>query len=221
MLLFSTLLAQRGFAHAFATRTAKDAQLQGVLGTTEVVQVKQVHGGRVVEADAAPGTEADAIVARGTGAARQQVIAVGVRVADCVPILIAASNGGDVAAVHAGWRGVVAEVVPAAVRALGGGPVFAAIGPCIGACCFEVGSDVADRIARTCKERRVVVWEARGKAYVDLRAAVRAQLLALGVADAQIEDVPGCTTHDPERFHSYRRDGEQSGRMLAAIATRR
>ncbi|MDP9000880.1 MAG: polyphenol oxidase family protein, partial [Myxococcota bacterium] len=159
MLLFSTLLTAQRFPHAFATRTTKDAELQRVLGTTEVIQSKQVHGSRVVEADAPPGTEADAIVARSTRAAPQAIIAVGVRVADCVPVLIAAAKSGDVAAVHAGWRGVVAEVVPAAVKALGGGPVFAAIGPCIGACCFEVGSDVAARIAGTCKEKRVVVWE--------------------------------------------------------------
>ncbi len=54
--------------------------------------------------------------------------------------------------------------------------------------------------------------------YVDLRAAVRAQLAALGFT--RIEDVPGCTKHEPERFHSFRRDGANSGRMLAAIASR-
>lgn len=221
MVLYSTLLAKEGFAHAFPTRSAKDAQLHALLGTDGVVQVKQVHGGRAVEADAPPGTEADAIVARRTSPAGGKIVAVGVRVADCVPILVADPNSGDVAAVHAGWRGVVAEVVPAAVRALAGGPLVAAIGPCIGACCFEVGRDVAARIAGACKEGRVVVWEARDKAYVDLRAAVRAQLLALGVADAHIDDVPGCTKHDADRFHSYRRDGAESGRMLAAIATRR
>ena len=58
------------------------------------------------------------------------------------------------------------------------------------------------------------------KAYVDLRAAVRAQLRALGLADDAIDDVPGCTKHEPDRFHSFRRDGANSGRMLAAIATR-
>ena len=66
-----------------------------------------------------------------------------------------------------------------------------------------------------------VVRRQGDKAYVDLRAAVRAQLRALGLDDARIDDVAGCTKHEPERFHSFRRDGADSGRMLAAIAPRR
>jgi YfiH family protein len=199
------------------------------LSTDAIVQVKQVHGGRIVEAAAAVGTEADAIVARASprpvagcaAAAESASVTVGVRVADCVPLLLADPRTGDVAAVHAGWRGVVAKIVPAAVKALGRGPLYAAIGPCIGACCFEVGRDVGAEIAAACGAQRVVVWGAQDKVYVDLRGAVRAQLLAVGVAEAHIEDVPGCTKHDAARFHSYRRDGAGGGRMLAAIATRR
>jgi YfiH family protein len=222
MLLCSTLLGNKGFAHAFPTRGTQDAQLCAHLGTDVVVQVKQVHGGRCVEADAPPGTEGDAIVAREVGTPSRERIAVGVRVADCLPLLLADPLGGSVAAVHVGWRGVVAQVVPAAVEALGGGPLLAAIGPCIGACCFEVARDVAAQIVRACGGAdRVIVRETGDKAHVDLRAAVRAQLLALGVPNADIEDVPGCTKGDVARFHSYRRDGAASGRMLAAIATRR
>jgi YfiH family protein len=211
--LRSRLLADQGFAHGFPTRDMHDADLCPILQTNFVVQVRQVHGGRAVEADAASGTEADAIIAR----RRSGPAVVGVRVADCVPLLLADFSSGDVAAVHAGWRGVVAEVVPAAVRTLAGRRVFAAIGPCIGPCCFEVGHDVADQIARATTERAIV--SALGeKMHVDLRTAVRAQLLAHGVAEECIEDVPGCTKHEPERFHSYRRDGARSGRMLAVIS---
>jgi YfiH family protein len=218
MLLYSKLLAAQGFAHAFPTRDIRDADLYAFLGTDRVVQVKQVHGGRVVGANAPHETEADAIVAR-----RCDSIAVGVRVADCVPLLVADPSSGDVAAVHAGWRGVVAQVVSAAITTLGGGPLLAAIGPCIGGCCFEVGRDVAERLERACgrSPASIVVRTAGLKAYVDLRAAVRAQLRELGIAENHIEDVPGCTKHEPGRFHSYRRDGANSGRMLAAIATRR
>lgn len=192
------------------------------------MQVKQVHGGRVVEADAvlAQGAtvEADAIVARAATAA----VAIGVRVADCVPVLLADPRTGDVAAVHAGWRGVVAGVVGAAVSALGGELAVAAIGPCIGACCFEVGPDVAAQIAKACGISApvagaggagAIVLLREDKVYVDLRRAVRTQLVAVGVR--RVDDVEGCTKHEAARFHSYRRDGAGSGRMLAAIATRR
>jgi copper oxidase (laccase) domain-containing protein len=104
-------------------------------------------------------------------------------------------------------------VVRAGVELLGGKTLVAAIGPCIGACCFEVGADVADQIG-------FVVHRRGDKAYVDLRAAVRAQLLALGLTGTRVEDVAGCTKHEAERFHSFRRDGANSGRMLAAIAAR-
>jgi YfiH family protein len=221
-------LLEAGFAHAFPTRNTADRELIEGLGAGHagVVQVRQVHGARVVEAAGARNQEADAIVARG----RLGRVAVGVRVADCVPVLVGDPSTGDVAAIHAGWRGVVAGVVGEAIGALlrnadapapnrehandrsrAAAPLLAAIGPCIGPCCFEVGLDVAARIG-------FVVLEAGDKAYVDLRAAVRAQLAAAGLTGEHIEDVPGCTRHEPERFHSFRRDGKDSGRMLAAIA---
>ena len=192
-----------------------DAELAAALGG-KIVQVKQVHGAKAVLAAEAARQEADALVARLGG----ESVAVGVRVADCVPVLVASTETGGVAAIHAGWRGVVAGIVPAGVELLGvsalagrAASLVAAIGPCTGACCFEVGADVAERIG-------FVTRRAGDKAYVDLRAAVRAQLRALGLADDAIDDVPGCTKHEPDRFHSFRRDGANSGRMLAAIATR-
>lgn len=235
MLLQSKVLVDHGFLHAFPTRESGDAELLRHLSAERVVQAKQVHGALAVEATDAAGeaeVAADAILGRRplplSSAPSPSAVAVGVRVADCVPLLLGDAESGDVAAVHAGWRGVVAGVVPTAAlalsaRAAANGTLYAAIGPCIGACCFEVGRDVKDAIARSAPSGAagVVVWEARDKAYVNLRAAVRAQLRALGVRDASIDDVAGCTKHEPDRFHSYRRDGAASGRMLAAIAARR
>ncbi len=204
-ILTSATLAKAGFQHAFPTRDTPDADLLDALATATVIQVKQVHGARAVLAAEAAGQEADALVGRaGDGA-------VGVRVADCVPVLVADPASGAVAAIHAGWRGVVGGVLGAGVELLGGRGLVAAIGPCIGACCFEVGRDVGQKLG-------FVVREAGDKAYVDLRAAVRAQLRGLGLDDGAIDDVAGCTRHEGERFHSYRRDGANSGRMLAAIA---
>jgi copper oxidase (laccase) domain-containing protein len=244
-LLRSSLLEDTGFRHAFPTNDATDAELLAHLrdgggGIEAIVQVHQVHGAAVVVAGehveplgaGAPRNQpaaADAVVGR-SGRGR---VAVGVRVADCVPILVGDQASGDVVAIHAGWRGVVLGIVPAAIAGLFGVPpssslaasrsvegfatpradrLVAAIGPCIGACCFEVGRDVAARIG-------FVAREAGEKAYVDLRAAVRAQLVSAGLTTERIEDVPGCTKHEPDRFHSFRRDGANSGRMLAAVAT--
>jgi YfiH family protein len=198
-------------------------------------QTKQVHGRSVLRADGDPalmlGYEADALIADPGSRA-----AVAVRVADCVPILIADPGSGRVAAVHAGWRGVVADVVGATVRHLGAresgsstpreaGGFVAAIGPCIGACCFEVSEEVAVSIARTTAEGVITRRDEHGKCFVDLRSAVRTQLRALGLSDTRIDDVPGrgrsgCTKCESALFYSYRRDGDASGRLIAAIVAR-
>jgi len=238
-LLNSALLHAAGFAHAFPERGFDDAELCGALAVPAIAQAKQVHGARAVEATEVAGAEADAIVARAPTSLGSPRAAAGVRVADCVPILLGDEASGAVAAIHAGWRGVVAGVVRAGIVRLVGpiggvagappegleravaGTVVAAVGPCIGACCFEVGVDVADSIERACGgSAGVVVRRDGAKAFVDLRAAVRVQLAALGVSPARIDDVGGCTKHEPIRFHSFRRDGPSSGRMLAAIASR-
>jgi YfiH family protein len=226
-LLRSKTLEAAGLFHAFPERGATDADLARELrlpAGAAIVQVKQVHGADAIDAaDAAPDRCADALVGR----AVDGPVAVGIRVADCVPVLVADESSGDVAAIHAGWRGVVAGVVRVGIERLasgrppGGARLVAAIGPCIGSCCFEVGRDVAEQLARASYGARVVAAERGDKAYVDLRAAVRAQLVAAGVSDARIDEVPGCTKHETGRFHSFRRDGGNSGRMLAAIAARR
>ncbi len=233
--LQSARLGKHGFRHGFSLRPAGDFALlrdpaklqaaQTALGAAvgfdpaQLYQVRQVHGARVLEGEgeraARERDEADALVGRGsTGHA------VAVRVADCVPILLADPETRHVAAVHAGWRGVEARILEASVTALtasrNGSRLVAAIGPCIGACCFEVGEDVAERIAAV-SAPSVVVRRASPKAYVDLRAAVRAQLRELSLADDAIEDVGACTRCNPADYHSFRRDGEASGRLVAVI----
>jgi YfiH family protein len=169
------------------------------LPQNRIFQVSQVHGARAVSAPCERTEEADAIVAT------EPETAVGVRVADCVPILLADSKTGAVAAVHAGWRGVVAGVVASAMKLHAFD--LAAIGPCIGPCCFEIGDDVIEKLRPHVRDR-----------HGDLRAAVRAQLALAGLEN--IDDVHGCTKCDASRFFSFRRDGEASGRHLAVISTR-
>ncbi len=246
-LLTSTLLHNAGFSHGFPTRRGGVSEppfdtlnfrrgpgetsghvtenlrrlaVAVPFDASELHTVDQVHGSRVlvVPPDTPPSldrNEADAVVVGGGHAA-------GVRVADCVPILVGDMISGKVAAIHAGWRGIAQGVIGAALAALGDSRStrVAAIGPCIGSCCFEVGRDVADEIARAAFDADVVRSRAGEKAWVDLRAAARAQLRAHGLPDHDIEDVPGCTRCDKRRFFSHRRDGEKSGRHLAVIRAR-
>jgi hypothetical protein len=199
---------------------ARAAQVLGVAASRLYV-VSQVHG---VAAQVLRGDEDREQVLRAVGditLSRAPGVACGVRTADCVPILIADRTSGAVAAIHSGWQGTVANAAAAGVRALreligDRGDLVAAIGPHIEACCFEVGPDVAAQLAgcSALGESAVIAGE---KVHVDLRAIVRAQLEAEGIAATAIDDVRGCTVGDRERFHSFRRDGQVSGRLLSAI----
>jgi polyphenol oxidase len=254
-LLTSQVLTRAGFAHGFTTRgggvspppfdtldfavlrdptllAENQARLAAAVGVSNraLHQSMQVHGAALLVAGGDPkatlALEADAL-----GAEPATGFAVAVRVADCVPVLLADPSSGRVVAAHAGWRGVELGVVGTSVHHLeqgaGAGPVnafAAAIGPCIGPCCFEVGSDVAERIAKV-SSPAVVTRRVGEKAFVDLRLAVRTQLRALGLRDEAIDDVPGtgpegCTRCDRERFYSYRRDGDASGRLVGVIVAR-
>jgi YfiH family protein len=154
---------------------------------------------------------------------------VAVRVADCLPLLLADDGSGAVAAVHAGWRGVVAGVVAAgfqALRSVGGGPasgIHAALFPHIRSCCFEVGEGVAEQLVAAYPggaDDAAIIDRGRPRPHVNLAAIVRAQLAALGVTGDRIDEVPGCTRCGGDRFCSYRRDGKAAGRHLAGIAVR-
>lgn len=232
--LESQLLRAAGFRHGFSTRPLdfkpgnphlleheESLALLLRMRADRMFRVSQVHGARALVATGEPSSvakeQADALVAPSGD------VAVMVRVADCVPILLADSRSGAVAAVHAGWRGVVAGVLASALQTgaeLGARFDLAAIGPCIGACCYEVDDDVAERIAAA-SEPGVMIRAGQAKPHVDLRAAVRAQLVARGLQSAHIDDVPGCTRCDAELFFSHRRDGDAGGRQVGAIAVRR
>ena len=167
--------------------------------------LKQVHSATALFADR-PGLagEGDALVSSSSG------VAVSIRTADCYPILLVDGKNRAVAAVHAGWRGTAAHIVEAALaemhRSAGtrAEDLFAAVGPGIGACCYVVGGDVAEKFGQLA-----------GK--LDLAAANRAQLLRLGVPEVQIEILGGCTFCDAEQFHSYRREKAHAGRMISFI----
>ena len=177
--------------------------------------VKQVHGDRVVEArTATPDTEADAVWTDVPGTA------VGVRTADCVPILIE-DPGGRVAAVHAGWRGVMSEIVARTIEQLvqrGGelGALRFAIGPCIQRCCFEVDGDLPQRFEASFGAKVVVRSAQKVKPHLDLPLAVQSTLTRLGVPADHVAVLPQCTMCDA-RFFSHRREHGVTGRHLSFI----
>ncbi len=205
-----------------------------------LVRVRQVHG-------------AEMAIARGGVAIRQDAdiivsddpaFALAIRVADCVPLLIADRRTGAVAAAHAGWRGLAGRVPAAAVDALArecGSRVedlVAAAGPSIGACCYEVGPDVREGFTLAGFSRKELdEWfvnapvptsrnpsmpglEAKGRPgrwFFDGWACTRGQLIAAGVRSAQIFLAEICTASHPGALCSYRRDGAPAGRLAGAI----
>lgn len=187
---------------------------------SDVVYVKQVHGRRVLKVT--PGSsgglaEADAIVS--IDPAR----AIAVRVADCVPILMADSRRRVVAAVHAGWRGTCAGVAGAAVEAIEAcgvppGDLVAALGPSIGPCCYTVDERV--RAAFLSATPDAATWFTAadaGKWYLDLWHANVDQLVWTGVPPSAIHVAGLCSKDHPDICFSYRRDGPGAGRIVAAI----
>ena len=181
----------------------------------ELCHVHQVHGPAVVRVrKGGPfdrSAKADALV--GSDPAR----VLSVRVADCVPVLLATHDGATVAAIHAGWRGVVARVVLEALKHLGG-DALAAIGPCIGFDAFEVGPEVLEEFGKAFGADAPTRRRPDGNGHVDLREAVRRQLLGAGVPADAIDVTDRCTHRDHTEFYSHRRDRGVTGRMAAIIA---
>lgn len=190
----------------------------------QLTVVSQVHG-RVVHVDRAatgpthPAGEGDALVSTRPG------VVVAVRVADCVPVLLAALHDGravGVAAVHSGWRGTAVGIVGAAVEELSvatsvrASGMVAAIGPSICGHHYEVGDEVVTALESTGVPASafVVGTSPRGRPLVDVASAVAYQLTMAGVA--AVDRLPGCTYEDPDLW-SHRRDGDMGGRQAAWI----
>jgi YfiH family protein len=133
--------------------------------------------------------------------------------ADCLPVALARANGTPgLAVLHVGWKGLLAGIVEAGARALGGGPVAAAIGPGIGPCCYEVGEEVAASYRERFGEEVL-----RGRS-LDLPEATERALRAAGIEE--VERSGRCTACDPKLFFSHRRDRGVTGRqgVVALIA---
>ncbi|HTP33944.1 MAG TPA: peptidoglycan editing factor PgeF [Candidatus Acidoferrales bacterium] len=188
--------------HGFGTRQSDIRSRFAKLAT-----VKQMHSAACVAAEGRSGVlgQADALLESAPG----NVIAV--KTADCIPILLADERLRAVAAVHAGWRGTAARIAQAAVDAMQqrfgarAADLHAAIGPGIGACCYEVGPEV------------MAQFGGQGRGHLDLEEENRRQLEESGVTPGRIYASHLCTMCRPDRFHSYRRDREAAGRLYSFI----
>jgi YfiH family protein len=211
-------------------------RLRAATGADHLYFASQVHGAEVTRVAAgAPVAEvvqrrADALCSDAVG------VAVAVFVADCIPVLMADPRTGAFAAVHAGWRGTVAGVVPATVRRLAAefgtrpSDLRVALGPAIGPCCFEVGPEVIEAILRAIPVAGQVGAILAGdgdlradgavvarKPHVDLKRLNVLLLEAEGVPAAAIDAGPECTSCDRRRFYSYRRDQALTGQHVGFI----
>jgi len=179
----------------------------------DLATLKQIHSDCVVLVDSpGPQGEGDALISN------KRNINLAIRTADCLPILIADPHRRSVAAIHAGWRGVVSQIVPKTVDALGrqfdSNPedLVIAIGPSIGSCCYEVGPEVAIQFASFFPE-----LDLTSRTKVDLAETICRQLGQKGVSRGQIYLSDRCTFCDRGLFDSYRRDKHEAGRMTTVI----
>jgi polyphenol oxidase len=243
--LESALLTRHGFRHAFFTR--KGGVSEGALASLNfttltgdsadhvaenrrraaaplgvraehIFVLSQVHGVAHTRVTASSSHE-EVATCQGDIVVTAEPVAAAIRTADCVPVLLACTQTGLVAACHAGWKGCVAGAIPEAVRvleSLGASRIVAAIGPHISNAAFEIASDVAGLLLGASPSQDIIE-ERAGKLYANLRRMARSQLAHAGVNEEAIDDVFGCTVFDREHFFSFRRDGEASGRMLSAI----
>lgn len=156
-------------------------------------------------------------------------ILLGVKTADCVPILLADARTGACAAIHAGWRGTLAAILARAIERMAeeygtrASDLRAAIGPAAGACCYEVGVEVIEAFHEKFPESTSLFKPTRdGHALVDLQRANREQLIAAGVSPERIHLAPLCTMCRTDLFFSYRREKKlhgRVGRLMSVIGT--
>ena len=173
----------------------------------------QVHGTNVsLVSEPGKSEYCDALIT-GTGG-----LFVAISVADCLPIFLYDPVTRSIAGVHSGWRGTKDRIVERAVillreyRGARTADLLAWLGPAAGSCCYEIGEEVAVQF----DPLYVMRTEGR-KPHLDLKSCNRDLLLAAGVSAEKIEVTPDCTIHQGEIYHSFRRDGNKSGRMWVVM----
>ena len=219
--LSERLTSFEGLVHGFADRSvgADASMIEKHFNLSRLAQLKQMHSADVVIVNDPENhdnlTEGDALVTGLKG------VGIGIRTADCVPILIVDKGNSVVAAVHGGWRGTLSEIADNTVRVIQSNygvypsELTAVIGPSIKKCCYEVGEDVASLFKEKFDNTDQYLFEStKSKYFLDLSIANRFQLQRVGVADIEVIDI--CTKCN-ESFFSYRREGKGVSTQLSYI----
>ena len=196
--------------HGFGTRLSGDWP-----GEQNRATLKQIHSAKVTVANR------QGVLGEGDALATDHLgLFVAIRTADCIPVLLVDPEHRAVAAVHAGWRGTAGNIVRCTIDTLVSvfhsepARLWAAIGPGIGKCCYEVSGDVASRFGPWMPEHA----NAADRTMLDLTEVNRRQLIEAGLRPEQVLGTGDwCTRCQPELLHSFRRDKKESGRMQSAI----
>lgn len=198
--------------------------IAGSASSSWTLSVKQVHGTEALVVDRVLATTDRFVGGWDALVTDQPGVMVAVRTADCVPILMHDPKRRVVAAVHAGWRGAVAGIVPKTLALLESRfgssleHVRISIGPSAGVCCYEVDEPVLDRLSQGFPDwKKVVRTKGEGRAHLDLKALVKEQAQAIGMPPKSITTVNVCTICHKDLFFSYRREGKVNGTMVSAI----
>jgi YfiH family protein len=225
--------AKDGVRHFFGTRehlsmpyeTGVPARISGARAHAWLLSVKQVHGTDALVVDG-PVTGDDRFNGGWDALITDQPgVTVAVRTADCVPVLVYDRRRNAVAAIHAGWRGALAGIVPKTIQRLAARfsiepiDLRVSIGPSAGPCCYEIDETVLGPLRSGRQDWPALLRGDQGsKARLDLKALVRRQAAESGVPGTQITVVNVCTICHPALFFSYRREGRVNGTMLNGIA---
>ena len=180
----------------------------------EPVWLEQIHSNRAVKAANSQKGGGDLQQADASYTDEPNVVC-SVMTADCLPLLVCSADGWQVAAIHAGWRGLLAGVIGNTVAAMQQHNLLVWLGPAIGPDCFEVGAEVRDAfLEKSAAYRPAFKEQGGGKCLADIYLLAKIELAALGIS--RVYGGTHCTVTEHERFYSYRRDA-QTGRMATLI----
>lgn len=214
----------RRHAESLAVEVGVPARQSGAKGHGWLLSVKQVHGTDALIVDR-PLTDSDQFPGGWDALVTDQPgVTVAVRTADCVPVLVHDPARHVVAAIHAGWRGAVAGIVPKTIALMSArfgstrSDLRVSIGPSAGPCCYEVDDPVLDQLRAGLPDWQSVVRDYQGhKARLDLKALIRRQVAEQDVSLTSISVVNLCTMCHDQLFYSYRREGRVNGTMVSGI----